>query len=148
MQRIVVGVDGSQGSRDALALAIRLAVGTGARVEAVSAWHVPYMAAYPYGAIIIEDRDTFEDRARAVLDEAVDAADTRGLAEPIERIVTCGSPAQVLVDQAKGADMLVVGSRGHGGFTGLLVGSVSQQCVNHAHCPVLVVRPPEERPED
>jgi nucleotide-binding universal stress UspA family protein len=143
MERIVVGVDGSDGSRRALERAVVEARMHGARVQAVHAWHMPPLGAYPYGALAI-DPGTFEDDARRTLDEVVDATDARGLAEPIERIVVCGSAARELLDAAKGADLLVVGSRGRGGFAGLVLGSVSEQCVRHAGCPVLVVRPCED----
>jgi nucleotide-binding universal stress UspA family protein len=59
----------------------------------------------------------------------------------VDHVVTEGSPARTLLDEARGADLLVVGSRGRGGFAGLLLGSVSQHCVHHAPCPVVVVRP-------
>lgn len=144
MKRIVVGVDGSSTSREALAWAVREARANGGRVEAVHAWHVPSLAMYPYGAIAMDSDDTFEERAKEILDDVVNSTDTRGLDEPVERIVTNGHPARVLLNVAKGADLLVVGSRGLGGFTGLLLGSVGAQCVHHAHCPVLVVRPRED----
>jgi nucleotide-binding universal stress UspA family protein len=140
MERIVVGIDGSQSSREALAWAVDEARARGARVEAVHAWHVPAVAFYAPGAIAL-DGDTFENEAKRVLDQVVDSTYAEGLAEPIERIVVCGSPARALLDAAKGADLLVVGSRGRGGFSGLVLGSVSQQCVHHAPCPVLVVHP-------
>jgi nucleotide-binding universal stress UspA family protein len=143
MRRIVVGVDGSSTSREALAWAVREARTNGGRVEAVHAWNVPAPAMYPYGAIAIEHDETYAKRSRDILDQVVDGTDTRGLEEPVERIVAQGGPAQVLLEVAKGADLLVVGSRGLGGFTGLLLGSVGSQCVHHAHCPVLVVRPRE-----
>ncbi len=141
MRRIVVGVDGSTSSREALQWAIEEARARGGQVEAVHTWHVPYLAVYPYGALALEDSDTIEKRARAVLDEVVDGTDTHGLEVPVERIVACGNAAGILLEVAKGADLLVVGSRGHGGFAGLVLGSVSQQCANHAPCPVLIVRP-------
>lgn len=140
MERIVVGIDGSSESRDALAWAVREARAHGGRVEAVQAWHVPPLATYPFGAIAL-DTGTFEDAAREMLDRVVDGTDTRGLAAPVERIVACGTPSAVLIEAAKGADLLVVGCRGLGGFRGLMLGSVSAQCVHHAPCPVLVVRP-------
>jgi nucleotide-binding universal stress UspA family protein len=142
MERIVVGVDGSPGSRLALERAIEEARAHGGRIEAVHAWHVPPLAVYPYGALAF-DPGAFEEGASATLDEVVDSTDTSGLAEPVERIVVCGTAARALLGAAKGADLLVVGSRGLGGFTGLVLGSVGEQCVRHAGCPVLVVRPHE-----
>jgi nucleotide-binding universal stress UspA family protein len=140
MKRIVVGIDGSQSSREALAWAVGEACARGGRVEAVHAWQVPAAAYCGPGAIALDAR-SYESEAERVLDEIVDSTATAGLAEPIERIVACGSPARTLLDVAKGADLLVVGSRGRGGFAGLVLGSVSQQCVHHAPCPVVVVRP-------
>lgn len=146
MKRIVVGVDESQESRNALNWAVAEARAHGARLDAVHAWQVlSHTALYPAGAAGV-DRGALEKRATEILDEVVDSTDTRGLVQPIERIVAPGSPARTLLDVAKGADLLVVGSRGHGGFTGLLLGSVSQQCVHHAPCPVVVVRPRAVRP--
>jgi nucleotide-binding universal stress UspA family protein len=143
MMRIVVGVDGSQESRRALEYAVAEARAHRGRVEAVHVWHVPYTTAYPYGALAV-DLDEVESDARRRLDELVDGIDTRGLAQPVARTTTCGVPAQSLLDAAKGADLLVVGSRGLGGFRGLLLGSVSEQCVRHAGCPVVVVRPHQD----
>lgn len=143
MMRIVVGVDGSPNSRRALEYAVDEARAHQGSVEAVHAWHIPYTVAYPYGALVI-DRDDVESDARRQLDEVVDSVDTRGLVQPVERLTVCNSPAAALLDAAKGADLLVVGSRGLGGFAGLVLGSVSEQCVRHAGCPVLVVRPPDE----
>jgi nucleotide-binding universal stress UspA family protein len=143
MERIVVGVVGSQGSRLALERAIEEGRAHGGRVEAVHVWHAPPLAVYPYGALAFDPR-TFEEDARVTLDRVVDSTDTRGLAEPVERIVVCGTAARALLDAAKGADLLVVGSRGLGGFTGLVLGSVGEQCVRHAGCPVLVVRPHQD----
>ena len=80
---------------------------------------------------------SFEDDARHLLDRIVDAEETNGL--EVQRLLVCGSAAELLIEQGKGADMLVVGSRGRGGFAGLLLGSVSQQVVHHAPCPVVVI---------
>jgi nucleotide-binding universal stress UspA family protein len=140
MNRIVVGVDGSQSSRNALAWAVDEARARGGRVEAVHAWHVPAAAYYGPGVIAL-DAGSYETEAKRILDEVVDSTYAEGLAEPIGRIVVCGDAARTLLDVAKGADLLVVGSRGHGGFAGLLLGSVGQHCVHHAPCPVVVVRP-------
>ena len=84
-----------------------------------------------------------QQAAEQTLAEAVGAVDDKGVA--INRIVTEGDPASALIDAAQGAEMLVVGSRGHGGFVGLLLGSVSHKVIHHAPCPVLVV--PHEREE-
>jgi nucleotide-binding universal stress UspA family protein len=135
-KRIVVGVDGSPSSMKALRWAIRQAELTGAEVEAVTAWSYP--SGYGWdtsgdGAI------DFEGNAGKLLFEAL--AEVSGIAPDVvvEPVVAYGHAADVLVRAAEGADLLVVGSRGHGGFAGMLVGSVSQHCVQHARCPVLVL---------
>jgi nucleotide-binding universal stress UspA family protein len=136
-QRIVVGVDGSESSKQALRWAIRQAELTGGSVDAVTAWHYPSS----YGlAPLPGDGDDFDGDAKRVLTEAL--AEVSGLAPEVqvEPLVAQGHPATVLLEAAQGADLLVVGSRGHGGFTSALVGSVSLYCVLHARCPVLVVR--------
>jgi nucleotide-binding universal stress UspA family protein len=142
VKRIVVGIDGSQGSRLALDWAVAEARAHGGQIEAVYAWHGPSPTLYPIGAVAL-DVGTFGQRAKEILDEVVDSTDVTGLGEPIERIVASGSPARTLLDVAKGADLLVVGSRGVGGFGGLVPGSVSRHCVRHAPCTVVVVRPRE-----
>ena len=138
MERIVVGVDGSQAAREALRWAIDEAGRRDATVEAVYAWHQPFMNGY-----IIEgemDLGHYEEDAQHMLDAAVDAAGDSGDV-PIERKLVTGSAASALVEEAKGAVLLVVGSRGRGGFTGLLLGSVSQQAAHHAPCPVVIIPP-------
>ena len=136
MERIVVGVDGSETSHEALRWALDEAGRRNATVEAVHAWHQPGVMSYGYMNQI--DLEPFEDDARKVLDAAVDSVAVPG--DPaIERRLIPGGAANVLVDEAKGADLLVVGSRGRGGFTGLLLGSVSQQAAHHAHCPIVII---------
>jgi nucleotide-binding universal stress UspA family protein len=141
-RRIVVGVDGSPASRRALGWAVDEARARGGRVEAVHAWHVP-ATAVAFGAVPPEGGDTDEARARRRLDEIVDGTPSSDLAGPIERVVTYGPAPLVLLEAAKGADLLVVGRRGLGGFAGLLLGSVSTHCAHHAPCPVLIVPPPD-----
>jgi nucleotide-binding universal stress UspA family protein len=137
---IVAGVDGSASARSALRWAIRQAELTGGSVEAVIAWQFP--AAYGGGLgmapVGVGDFD-FEVLAEKVLAEEIAAAggDT---AVDIRTEVHEGSPARVLLDAAEQADLLVVGSRGHGGFAEALLGSVGQHCVHHAPCPVVVIR--------
>ncbi|MGI8578141.1 MAG: universal stress protein [Nocardioidaceae bacterium] len=135
--RIVVGVDGSPASIDALKWATRQATLTGATVEAVISWQHPR----GYGGYPISVEVDWPSNAHSVLDTAVAEALA---SEPgvVSRKVVEGHPAKVLVDAAVGADLLVVGSRGHGGFVGMLLGSVSEQVAAHASCPVLVVRDP------
>jgi nucleotide-binding universal stress UspA family protein len=135
-QRIVVGVDGSSGSEAALRWAIDEAGRRGAYVEAVHVWHPAYVGGYPYTTAAF-DPGELEASAKAILDEAIAAL---GAVEiRVDPVVECGSAASALVERAKGADLLVVGSRGRGGFAGLLLGSVSQQVAHHAPCPVVIV---------
>ena len=138
---IVVGIDGSAGSQAALRFAAAEARLRKAKLRLVAAWSLTYVAA-PIGMMApIDDAllPELQDNARAVLDQAVaevlgDATDIE-----IEKTIAEGSPAQVLVDAAQGADLLIVGTRGHGGFAGLLLGSVSQQIAHHAPCPIVIV---------
>jgi nucleotide-binding universal stress UspA family protein len=133
--RIVVGVDGSPSSKAALAWAIGQAKLTGAVVEAVTAWDYP--ATYGYAAAVV-DVD-WEGLAAQVLRDAVSEV-APDAAAAIRQRVSEGNAAQVLLDASAGADLLVVGSRGHGGFVEALLGSVSQHAVHHARCPVVVIR--------
>lgn len=137
--RIVVGVDGSEGSRVALRWALDEAERRHAVVEAVMTWHVPVVVASPYVGAFIEPAE-LEAGAKEELDEVVAAEVADRAPSPIVRqVVAAGAPAATLLERARGADLLVVGTRGRGGFAGLLLGSVSQQCVHHAPCPVVVV---------
>ena len=141
MGTVVVGIDGSVGSQEALRFAATEARLRKAKLKLVTAWALTYVAA-PIGMMApIDDAllPELQENARAVLDQAVKEVlgDTAGL--EIEKVIAEGSPAQVLVDAAQGADLLVVGTRGHGGFVGLLLGSVSQQIAHHAPCPVVIV---------
>ncbi|WP_205328581.1 universal stress protein [Glycomyces sp. YM15] len=136
---VVVGVDGSPSSRRALRWALRQAEATGMRVVAVNAWRAP--TGYGTGVMVMPGVEWAEE-ARAALHSTVEASSTRWPDVPIEQRVIEGHPAAVLLKQAEGADLLVVGSRGHGGFVGALLGSVSSHCVHHATCPVVVVPDP------
>lgn len=141
MGTIVVGVDGSSGARAALRFAVEEARLRGARLRIVTAWHVPPMA-YSGGFAVPFDRRDFEQGATAVAENALAdlGEETEGL--DVDHVAVEGQPAQVLLAEAEGAELLVVGSRGHGGFAGLLLGSVSQQCAHHARCPVAIVTEP------
>lgn len=138
MQRIVVGVDGSENAHAALRWALQEGRLRQAAVEVVHTWHLPYVGASPY-IVPVFDSDTYEKAAQQLMDSAVDAEDTTGLPAPVARIVVLGGAAGAIVEQARDADLIVVGSRGLGGFGGLLLGSVSHQVVHHAPCPVVVV---------
>jgi nucleotide-binding universal stress UspA family protein len=138
--RIVVGVDGSEPSLEALRWAIGEARLRGGHVQAVHVWHYP---AWAYSAGIVAtpvvSREDLEAGARIVLDKAVDSIGADA-GPPVERLVIEGGSAHELVDCSLGAALLVVGHRGHGGFVGLMLGSVAQQCSSHARCPVVIVR--------
>lgn len=135
MQRIVVGVDGSPGSQAALRWAVDEARLRGAALEVVRVWSwpVPYVGPGMAGL----DPALLAEGEEALLEEALSQVDTSGL--DVDRVLVEGPAAHRLIEQAKGADLLVVGSRGRGGFRGLLLGSVSQQVVQHAPAPVVVV---------
>jgi len=139
--RIVVGVDGSPSSRAALRWAVRQARLTGGTVDAVIAWQIPLMLQnYSWAPIGVEEARDFAEDARKKLDAAVSEEVGPADSGLVSSQVVRGHPAQVLLDAAAGADLLVVGSRGHGSFAEALLGSVSQHCVHHAHCPVLIMR--------
>ncbi|HUY46366.1 MAG TPA: universal stress protein [Streptosporangiaceae bacterium] len=139
--RIVVGVDGSPSSREAIRWAVRQAALTGSSVDAVIAWQYPAPASgvglVPIGVI---DTADFEEIAAKALADAVSGAADPGSSVSVRQLVVEGNAAQALLSAAAGADLLVVGCRGHGGFAGALLGSVSQHCVHHAPCPVVVIR--------
>jgi nucleotide-binding universal stress UspA family protein len=135
--RVVVGIDGSSASLEALAWAARQADLTGARLEVVAAWDWP--TSFGWSVPVPDDFDP-ESEVRATLDTAVDTVRARRPALTVDARVAHGHPAPVLIEASKGADLLVVGSRGHGEFVGMLIGSVSEYCATTAHCPVLVHR--------
>lgn len=133
--RIVVGVDGSESSLAALRRAARMAVALGTSVEAVTVWHVPVsFSEYPIalGANPAED-------ARSVLNTALDTVFGAQRPAWLHGYLAEGNAAKVLIDESENAQMLILGSRGHGGFVGLLLGSVSSACAEHARCPVLIM---------
>jgi nucleotide-binding universal stress UspA family protein len=134
--RIVVGVDGSPSSRNALRWAVRQARLTGAVVDAVHAWSAP--STFDMVPLVVHP-ELLEKSAEQVLVDAV--ADAVGAHPPVtvRARVAQGHPAFVLIRLARGADLLVLGSRGHGGFVGALLGSISQHCVQHAPCPVVII---------
>lgn len=140
MATFVTGLDDSSHAARALRWALEEAGRHGARLVVLHAWDWPYGG--ELGALAAELLRTkeFRDAAPRVLAAMVQAA--RGPEWPdveVEERVVEGSPAGALLDAAEGADLLVVGSRGRGGFAGLLLGSVSQQCAEHATCPVVIV---------
>lgn len=133
--RIVVGVDGSPSSEEALRWAVRHARLTGQPVEAVTSWEIPVN--FSVGPLTDFD---WEGQATSTLTDTVANAVGPADAEQVSRCVVKGHPAQVLIDAAADAGLVVVGSRGRGGFTGMLLGSVSQHVLARAACPVVVVR--------
>lgn len=142
--RVLVGVDGSAPARAALEFAVGEARLRDAVLEAVMAVQLPdYAWIDPYGVRVPEE-DALK-RAREKLDRMLASVDTEGL--ELDPVVTAVSAPQALVDRSADCDLLVVGSRGHGGLRGLVLGSVSMQCVLHAHCPVTVVHAQPEPAE-
>lgn len=137
--RILVGVDGSEPSVEALRQAQRLALPLGAKVLATAYWDYPQV----YAGYVMMGIEGFEERAGQILDKAVKTA--FGPETPSNIVVNLvrGHPRESLIEASREADMVVVGRRGHGGFGGMLLGSVSSALVSHAHCPVLVVHTPE-----
>lgn len=135
--RVVVGVDGSESSIEAVRRADQLAQAFDARLDVVCVWSYPISN---YGMV---PPDWYPDRdaARTVHDVADEVF---GETKPrwVHTSIKEGSPARVLVEESDTADLIVTGSRGHGGFVGLLLGSVSSEVAAHAHCPVLIVHTP------
>lgn len=137
-RRIVVGVDGSPGSLQALRWAAGEAALRGVAVHAVQAWHYPYLVA-PVATPIEMEFEQIGKAAEASLSQAIRDVLGDDPAVPVRTSVVEDSPAIGLLREAVGAELIVVGSRGHGGFAGLLLGSVSQQIVHHAPCPVVII---------
>lgn len=133
---IVVGIDGSRCSEDALRWAAKQAQLTDAEVHAVIAWQSP--SSYGY-YVDYSDADAAAD-AEKTLERVISESLDIPASAPVTSVVVKGRPAEVLVDASRSADLLVVGGCGRGAFTGMLLGSVSQHCVQHATCPVVVVR--------
>ena len=143
---VVVGVDGSAGARSGLRWAAAEARLRKTRLRVIHAWRFSYPGAAGYGYL----GETLPDGGLSKLHRASEdmveqaianlATEAEGIA--IEREVVEGTAADVLLGAVTENDLLVVGSRGHGGFVGLLLGSVSQQCAHHARCPVVIVHAP------
>ena len=132
--RIVVGVDGSEHGNAALRWALDEALAHEAEIVAVFAWQMPFIG-IP-GAF---DREEMERMCKRFVEEAV-ASIVPEPRVPITRMVAEGDVSASLITAAKAADMLVLGSRGRGGFSGLKLGSVSQECAQHAACPVVIIK--------
>jgi len=162
MTRIVVGVDGSHHSQRALRRAIEEAALRNGRVDAVYVYSQPRrgfsddLASVPFGGVAGTEGIATEDRTHHELSRAEEAftqahrqleqfveagaADVDG-PRPELFPVAAAHPAEALIDQSETADLLVIGTRGRGGFRGALLGSVAHQCIQHSKCPVLVLPP-------
>jgi nucleotide-binding universal stress UspA family protein len=134
--RIVVGIDGSPSSIAALDWAVRQAELIEARLEVLMTWEWP--TSYGWSPVP-SDYDPAHD-AETFLEDTMKSVRTSHPGLSIHSSVQEGHPAPALVEASRGADLLVVGSRGHGEFAGMLLGSVSEHCVTNAGCPVLVLR--------
>jgi nucleotide-binding universal stress UspA family protein len=143
MGLIIVGVDHSAGAKEALRFAVEEAQFRQATLRVIHAWQFSSLAAPGIERSLTTSGGELGE-LRHVAEAALDATIQEFVGAPgdveIERRVDQGAPAAVLVEESRGADLLVVGSRGHGGFAQLLLGSVSQQCALHAECPVVIVR--------
>jgi nucleotide-binding universal stress UspA family protein len=133
--KIVVGVDGSEASNDALRWAGYFGTVLGGRLEVVTAWEYPPSFGW---AAIAPEWDPVREMT-SVLEQSVAAVFGDRPPEHMTLLVHEGGAAKVLLDASEEATMLVVGSRGHGGFSGLLLGSVSANVAEHASCPVFIV---------
>jgi nucleotide-binding universal stress UspA family protein len=143
IKQIVVGVDGSDSSRAALQWAYDEAAHHGASLTAVATWHPPALPMGPgYGGSMPPEGYESEPEldARDLLEKLTGDLEPREPAVDVRISISKGNPAKVLIDMSQGADLMVVGSRGRGGFAGMLLGSVSQHLVAHAACPVVVLR--------
>jgi nucleotide-binding universal stress UspA family protein len=144
--RIVVGVDGSPASIDAVRWAARYAELIAARLEAVTSWVYPPVYGIEFGTGFEMAQVDWEGNARKIQETALQQALPQGF-ERLIRTVVDDHPAAALIAAAEGADLLVVGSRGHGGFAGALLGSVSGHVAAHASCAVVVVRHLDNMPQ-
>jgi nucleotide-binding universal stress UspA family protein len=133
-RRVVVGVDGSQPSRHALQWARFMAHVLNATIDAVTVWDITSIMASEW----VDDWNPEEEAATGLHKTLAEVFGSQPM-PPIREIVRRGSAASELVQASQGAQLLVLGSRGHGGFTGLLLGSVTTTCTAHAHCPVLII---------
>lgn len=149
MSTIVVGIDESEAARRALRFALEEAALRSETLRVVHAWVVPIPVATPdpilgglpvdYGMPIEDVMAATRDAARTFIGEALEAAEADAFDVEIERVPVEAEPAHALLQEAEDADLLIVGSRGRGGFRGLVLGSVSQKCAHHAPCPVVIV---------
>ena len=145
--RIVVGVDDSEQAAAALRWALDEGALRQATVEVVHSWSPP-LSALPFGATLVipVDEAAIDSAARASVDEMVATAlaERAGPQPEVQVTILPGGPSVTLVEVAEGADLLVVGSHGRSGLSRIMLGSVAMACVNHAPCPVVVIRLPRE----
>lgn len=142
MGRIVVGVDGSDQSLAALRWACEEARLRGDSLDVISAWSLPTMGFDGSSAEVVDALEgAAEEAVRVAREQLAQVAPEL----PAETNAVHGHPARVLVERALGADMLVVGSRGLGGFRSLLLGSVSNECSMHSPSPIVIVRPSHDQ---
>lgn len=148
-RRIVVGVDGSPAADEALRWAIRQAKRTGDTIQAVMAWEYSVsLGGYGWAPVLIDGGGDFQSIAEKSLADAISRVNSSADTITIEPKVVEGHAAQVLTDASAHADLLVVGSRGHGTFTDALLGSVSQHCAHHSKCPVVILRSAQSTSSD
>lgn len=136
MTTVIVGTDGSPNAKAALQWALDYARHNGTKLRVMHVWHYPY-AASEAGAMAAPTLREFEQIAAQALDASLEGLDTTGV--ELEKCVRQGGAAEVLLAESETADLLVVGARGHGGFVGLVLGSVATHCARHARTPTVVV---------
>ncbi len=148
---IVVGIDGSDDSKHALRWAARQAELTNATLQAVTAWHLPvdfgtaWQIPATYGRSHDLSQVDFSEDANKTLHGAIEEVLGEAPRISVTPQLVSGHPAQVLIEASREAGLLVVGASGHGGFVGMLIGSVTQHCVSHSVCPVVVIRRPAQK---
>lgn len=148
---IVVGIDGSEDSKQALRWAAQQAALTHAPLQAITAWHYPvdfgtaWQIPATYGRSHDFSQVDFSADAKRTLDGAIEEVLGKDPRVSVTPQLVSGHPAEVLIEASEHAGLLVVGASGHGGFVGMLLGSVTQHCVSHASCPVVVIRRPTQK---
>jgi nucleotide-binding universal stress UspA family protein len=139
-RRIVVGLDDSANARAALRWALDNSTADDELV-AVNVWHTPATGGFEMGML---DPAVFEEGARETLEAVVADVVTDGESDRVQRAVISGHAPSVLIAESQEADLVVMGARGHGGFAGMLLGSVTNSVAHHALCPVVIVPTPED----
>ncbi|UNK44263.1 universal stress protein [Arthrobacter sulfonylureivorans] len=144
LRKIIIGVDGSDASLEALRLGRSLAEPVNAQIEVITCWTYPQV----FGKYIMDGFEIYKETAAKVLDQSVSRVFGPELPRDVRTRLVEGNAKVSLIEASGGADMLILGRRGSGGFSGLHIGSVSSSCVAHAECPVLVVPAPDSRESD